>query len=135
MNEEIWKRKITLKDRNWILKLINEKEIRQNSFTTREISKEENDKYWKKKLKRRDFEAFAIFSGEIPIGIIRIDKKIVSIAVSKNLRKKGIAFATLSPLNLKGCTAEIKPKNIASIKLCKKLGFKEKKIVFEKTKG
>ena len=120
----ILKRKAVFKDRNWILQLMNEKEIRQNSFNTESISKKGNDNYWKKNLGRKGFEAYAIEKASVPVGLIRIIDGEVSIAITKKQTRKGIAYGILSKINLNNCFAEIKPTNTASIKLFKKLGFK-----------
>ncbi len=135
--EQITLRPVNFNDRKWILNIMNQKTVRKNSFNPAKIKVKENTKYWETKLKDNDFKAFAIFSGKTPVGLARIDKKIVSIAINENFRKKGIAFIALSGINIRECIAEIKPKNTASKKLFKKLGFKEKKsskekIVFKK---
>jgi len=94
------------------------------------ITPKENEKYWRKKLRDKNFKAWAIIKKK-PIGIIKIDNKMIAIVIDENHRGKGIACSALRKLNLKGCAAEIKPNNKASMKLFKKLGFIEKKKIFE----
>lgn len=125
-------RRVKYSDRVWILKLMNEKEVRANSFTTEKISKETNDKYWKKKLKQKGFEAYAIKRNSKPIGLIRIIDNKVSIAITKKQRNKGIAYKTLSKINLENCYAEIKTSNKQSKKLFKKLGFRKEYKTYKK---
>lgn len=112
-------------DRFWVLKLMNEKTVRLNSFNTKPILEKANDTYWKRKLGKEGFEAFVIELKEKPVGLIRIENKEVSIAITKECRRKGIATLALSKCNLKNCFVEIKPNNISSITLFKKLGFKK----------
>jgi len=123
--------KIDIIDKDWILRLMNQLFVRNNSFNPKLIEPKENEKYWKRKLKQKNFNAWAIL---IPVGLIRIDKGEISVAVDKNFRNQGIAFDALNKLKLKGCIAEIKPENKISIRLFKKLGFVEQKRVFKKEK-
>jgi len=124
-------------DRHWILRLMNQKSVRENSWNKNGIKKADNDAYWKRKLADENFKAFAGFAGKKPACVVRIDKGLVSVAVDESLRGKGIAFAAMNALDLHGCIAEVKPDNPASLALFKKLGFVEKersaeKIVMEK---
>lgn len=128
---------IRFRDRHWILRLMNQKSVRLNSFNQEKKTKKGNDAYWAKKLADPNFKAFASWLGRKPVALARIEKKVVSIAVNEKFRHKGIAFETLNGLYLGNCIAEIKPENIASIKLFEKLGFEKKesnaeKIVFKK---
>ena len=130
-------RPVNFEDRHWILKLMNQESVRKNSFNSAKIEASGNDNYWQKKLSEPEFRAFAITAGKKPAGLVRIDKNIVSIAINKSMRHKGIAFAALSGLDLNGCIAEVQPENKTSISLFKKLGFEERsreknKIVFGK---
>ncbi|MDD5163420.1 MAG: hypothetical protein PHD95_04390 [Candidatus ainarchaeum sp.] len=125
-------RRVNNGDLKWIACLMNDPGIRRNSFSPKKITEEQNKRYWKRKLRSGKFAAFAIILGSSPVGLIRIDKKLVSIALEKKYRGRGIAFNSLKKLDLNGCFAEIKPENKESLGLFKKLGFSIQKIVLEK---
>jgi len=110
---------------------MNQNHVRKNSFNENEITELENSKYWRKKLKQNDFHAFAIELLGMPVGLIRLDRGVISIAIYKRFKNKNIDFESLSAINLDGCIAQIKPSNRMSQKLFKKLGFKETRRVFE----
>lgn len=138
-------RPVSLKDVDWIWELMNQGSVRNASFSTKRIGKEENRAYWKRKLEDKGFRAWTICSEGKPVGLVRVENGTVSIAVSESHRRKGLAFRALSELDLEGCRAEVLPENRDSLKLFLKLGFREvpasesagekgtvKKIVLEK---
>ena len=121
-------KKITYQDKDWILKIRNQASVRKGSFNSKAILRKENDAFWK--VKRN---AYAIIDNDIPVGVIIINEaNVVSIYLDEASRNKGLAYAHLKKLNLKGCTADIKPGNASSLKLFKKLGFVQERITFVK---
>ena len=120
-------RLVNLKDTDWILNLMNQPSVRKASVIsvfngTHLITKKENEKYWKKILKQKDFQAYSINK----LGLIKINKGNIGIVIDEKHRRKGLAYNNLKKLIKKGYKAEIRTNNKASIKLFKKLGFKEK---------
>lgn len=132
---KIFKRPVCFKDRDLILKLLNEKKIRKNSLKTKKISIKENENYWKKVLKQKNFKAYIIKKGKNSIGLVRIKNKTVSIAITKSQENKGIGFRILSEMNLDNCYARIKKDNKASKRLFEKLGFTKEYETFKKQKA
>ena len=125
-------RKVKLKDKDWILEIMNQRSVQKLFFFYHSgiIKPKENEIYWRRKLKDRKFKAYAIISDHRPAGLIKIDKGAVGIVVDERHRRKGLAYSALRKLNLKNCTAEIKPHNKTSQKLFKKLGFVEFKRIY-----
>jgi len=123
-------RRVERKDFDRILEIVNQPEAREASFYGKKIYKKSHYKYWNKRLRNK--MSFAITNEKEVIGVIKIDNNEVSITVDKKYYRKGLAFRALSKIGLDGTKALIKPGNIASIKLFKKLGYKEKMVIYEK---
>jgi len=121
-------RRVEKKDLDKILQIRNQPTTRAFMFDEKVISKKEHYKFWAS-AKRN---GWVILYKEEVVGLIRIENGSVGVCLDKQYRKKGIVFQALSQLKLDGCVAEVKPGNIASIKLFEKLGFKEIKRVYIK---
>jgi RimJ/RimL family protein N-acetyltransferase len=119
-------------DLEWIYGLMTNPRVRERFFSQEQFSREESASYWERKLKEDSFRAFGIWQGSSAVGLIRLDGKDVSIAVKPELWGRGIAFNALKLLDLEGFKARVKVGNEASVKLFKKLGFKESYIVLER---
>ena len=126
-------RKSIFNDWKVLLDWRNDPLTRKNSFT-QEIIKEENHKKWFEKNLTNLKSNIFILENEIneSVGTIRSDEidnnsYLLSWNISPNHRKKGYGSLILNLFlqNKIGIfTAEIKPKNLASIKMVKKNGFK-----------
>ena len=121
-------RRVEENDLDRILQIRNHPSSRVFMFDTKMISKKEHYLFWRS-AKRN---GWVILYKDDVVGFVRIENGTVGVCLDKQYRNKGIMFKALSLLNLDGCTAEIKPNNLASIKLFEKLGFKEIKRVFIK---
>lgn len=127
-------RKATFNDWEILLDWRNDPLTRKNSFT-QEIIKEENHKKWLRKNLIDETSNLFILETETneSVGTIRVDETginsyLLSWNVSPNHRKKGYGSLILSLFlqNRVGTfTAEIKPENLASIKMVEKNGFKK----------
>lgn len=127
-------RKAVFNDWKVLLDWRNDPLTRKNSFT-QEIIKEENHKKWFRKNLIDETSNIFILETETnePVGTIRSDKTdnnsyLLSWNISPHHRKKGYGSLILSLFlqNKIGIfTAEIKPENLASIKMVEKNGFKK----------
>tara|TARA_R110000751_G_scaffold6403_6_gene27327 strand:+ start:43 stop:645 length:603 start_codon:yes stop_codon:yes gene_type:complete len=126
-------RKATFNDWKVLLDWRNDPLTRKNSFT-QEIVKEENHKKWFRKNLIDETSNLFILETKTnePVGTIRSDEidnnsYLLSWNISPNHRKKGHGSLILNLFlqNKIGMfTAEIKPENLASIKMVEKNGFK-----------
>lgn len=127
-------RKVIFDDWKILLDWRNDPLTRKNSFT-QEIIKEENHKKWFRKNLIDKTSNIFILETETnePVGTIRSDKTVnnsylLSWNISPYHRKKGYGNLILNLFlqNKVGIfTAEIKPENLASIKMVEKNGFKK----------
>ena len=127
-------RKAVFNDWEVLLDWRNDPLTRKNSFT-QEIIKEENHKKWFRKNLIDETSNIFILETETnePVGTIRSDKTdnnsyLLSWNISPHHRKKGYGSLILSlffPNKIGIFTAEIKPENLASIKMVEKNGFKK----------
>ncbi len=135
--EKINLRHATFSDRDIVLEWRNNIKIRENSFNSQIISKEEHDKWFNDVLKRKDIILLIGLLGKKRVGQIRfnINKKIAKISVNVAQDSIGKCFGPILILkgsrflfentDCKEIIAEIKADNIASIKAFSKSGFTE----------
>ena len=119
-------KEISENDLEWIYDLMTNKTVREMCFSQKEFSMAEHIAYWKKKLVQKKFKARAIWHENKPVGLVRLDGNDISIAVKPDFWESGIAFNALSQFDLSNFEARVKPGNDSSLRLFKKLGFKEK---------
>jgi len=127
-------RKAIFNDWKILLDWRNDPLTRKNSFTQETIKEENHKKWFKKNLTNKTSNVF-ILENEIgiPVGTIRADKikkntYVLSWSISPLHRKKGYGNLMLNLYlqNRYGTfIAEIKPQNVASIKMVQKNYFKE----------
>jgi RimJ/RimL family protein N-acetyltransferase len=133
-------RKANLSDAADLYEWVNEPEVRANSFSTQVISWENHVKWLEQRLDNSDVIILLFFDENVPIGQVRFEKKmntfLIDYSVVKNKRGKGFGVKMLKsaiqylwkiksenlPLLILG---EVKFKNLPSIKVFRKLGFKE----------
>jgi len=135
--EKIKLRHATFSDRDILLEWRNNIKVREKSFNSQIISKEEHEKWFSDVLKREDVILLIGLLGKKRVGQIRfnINEKIAKISVNVAPDSIGKGFGPI--LIVKGSKflfentcceeiiAEIKSDNIASIKAFSKSGFTE----------
>lgn len=134
MKDKITYRKINVQDKLFIFNLSNEKNVRENSFMSKEISFDEHSSWFDSKIKD-DSAFYLIFMYKnTDMCFIRFDKKdevsTIGINLDKNYRGKGFASIILEQackIYLKNykqvIKAYIKTTNVASIKSFEKANF------------
>lgn len=80
-------------DRDMIFEWANEPEARRNSLHTEKIEYEAHLDWFDKKLKDKDCDFYIYYSGDIPVGQIRIDYKegigLISFSIDHRFRGQG----------------------------------------------
>jgi RimJ/RimL family protein N-acetyltransferase len=126
-------RKSTYNDWKILLDWRNDPITRENSFETGEVSEQTHKLWFNDSLLNPYREIYILENNNIPIGSIRSDnvstnQYVLSWSITSNQRGNGYGTKILE-LFLKGKTgnfiAEIKPENIASIKMVQKNGFNQ----------
>ena len=126
-------RKSTYNDWKILLDWRNDPITRENSFETGEVSEQTHKLWLNDSLLNPYREIYILENNNIPIGSIRSDnvstnQYVLSWSITSNQRGNGYGTKILE-LFLKGKTgnfiAEIKPENIASIKMVQKNGFNQ----------
>ena len=126
-------RKAIFDDWKILLDWRNDPITRENSFETGEVSEQTHKLWFNDSLLNSYREIYILEDNAIPVGSIRSDnvltsQYILSWSISPNHRGKGYGTKILE-LFLKDKTgnfiAEIKPENIASIKMVQKNGFNQ----------
>lgn len=124
-------REVTIADWEILLEWRNDPTTRENSFTQEKISTLSHKTWLTNSLLNPDRKIYILEHNSTPIGTIRSDRTsentyVLSWNVSPNQRGRGYG-AKILELFLKNKTgefiAEIKPENIASIKMVEKNGF------------
>ena len=127
-------RKAVFNDWKVLLDWRNDPVARKNSFTQHIIKEETHKKWFKKNLTNLKSNIFILENERAePVGTIRSDEidsnsYLLSWNISPSHRRKGYGSLILNRLlQTRGglFTAEIKPENLASIKMVEKNGFKK----------
>ena len=114
-------RKATTKDKDIVLKWRNDLETRNNSFNTKEISTENHEKWFRKKLESKPTIMFIAEDNE-PLAFVRIerdnDQAEIHVNVNPEKRGKGIGKESVRLASqeefkhgTKEIIAKIKPEN------------------------
>jgi RimJ/RimL family protein N-acetyltransferase len=126
-------RKATFNDWKILLDWRNDSLTRENSFNQDEISEQTHKLWFNDSLLNPYREIYILTDDIIPVGSIRSDniltnQYILSWSIAPDQRGKGYGTKILE-IYLQGRTgnfiAEIKPENIASIKMVQKNGFNQ----------
>lgn len=130
-------------DINDLFEWRNHQEVRKNSFSSKPLSWDEHEKWFKVKLKDPGTVIYMVYTEGEKVGSIRFEEKGDAIKVSvmlnpdffgKGLGAEIIKSGTEKFIREKKCKkpviAEIKKDNIASIKAFEKAGFLESHITF-----
>lgn len=125
-------------DINDLFEWRNHPEVRKNSFSSKPLSWEEHEKWFKEKVKDPGTTIYMVYTEGEKIGSIRFEEKDDAVKVSVMLNPdffgKGLGAEIIKSgsekfIREKNCkkpiTAEIKKNNIASIKAFQKAGFRE----------
>ena len=127
---------LNVNNKKLLFKWANLKTVIKNSLSKKKIKKKDHDIWFKKKLKSKTDIIKIINLGDLPIGIIRLEKKdknyFISYLIAPKYRKKGNAYKGLKFFLVflkkrkkpKKVFALVKEDNSPSIKIFKKLKFK-----------
>ena len=128
-------RRAKISDSKLFFILRNQSDTRKYSINKNKIPHEKHERWYELNYKKKNNFFFVIVYKNKDIGYLRLEKKqkfyYVSICVSKHSRKFNVAFKTLISLSRyikknKILIAEVDLKNIPSINLFIKSGFKVK---------
>lgn len=138
-------RNATDADVDLLYRWVNEDNVRKNSFSTDFVSYKSHQEWFNKIMNNKDEKIFIFCVNGHPIGQIRVSMKatvavvVYSIAVQYRLRGYGKMMLLLLERKLKDVypyvtqiRAEVKPNNVASIKVFETLNYDEKYLIFEK---
>jgi len=132
---EISIRKICESDTKYLYELLFDDDIRKFCLSQKKVTYEQHCEYWKKRLNNPENKDYMILYSD-SIGCIRINfDGTISIAIKKEFQGKGYGAIALKlaieQSKLKEYTANIRPKNVVSKKVFKKLGFQKKYEVYK----
>lgn len=122
----------TIKDAELLYEWVNDKEVRQNSFNSDEISWEGHRKWFEKKLEDKNSKIFIFYEEDKPVGQMRLDKInsqwFIDYSIAKEFRGQGYGAKMVNSIkdtvNESPLIAEVKSENKASAKTFEKCGFK-----------
>ena len=117
-------RKAKPDDGDFVLDLRNRDYVRENSWNTNIIKKDEHEKFWKDNY--MFYWVIQTLGDNIPIGFVRVKNNEVSIAVLKEYWNQSygyFALQAISELFPKGIRAEVKMGNIHSLYFFVKCGY------------
>ena len=132
-------RKSKINDLVSYYKWVNDAKVIKYSFKKKIIQFNEHSKWFQNKLKSKKTKMFILELGSLPIGQIRFDFKknntamivysLDPIARNRGWGKKLISLGIkkIYKTGVKKISAEVRPENIKSISIFKKLGFSENK--------
>jgi RimJ/RimL family protein N-acetyltransferase len=125
-------RKAIFDDWKMLLDWRNDPTTRLNSFEQGEVSEQTHKIWFNKSLSNSNREIYILEDNNVPVGSIRSDnindQYLLSWSIAPDQRGKGYGTKILEIYlqDKKGeFLAEIKPENIASIKMVQKNGFKQ----------
>lgn len=119
-------KKITLQDLKFLYELNTDKKVRKFSHTKKRFSFKSHCLWWESKLKEKTFEARLILVKNIPIGCIRRDKKLISIAILPKFWGMGYGRQAILKFCKRGDRAEVNCKNLRSLKMFRNNGFSDR---------
>lgn len=140
-------RAATPKDVDLLFKWANDPLVRQNSFSTAQISYEEHTTWYDNLLKRSDCRQYIFMDNDIPVGQVRItirsDEAEIGYSICAEKRSSGYGQKLLDLIaqkiwtefpNINKVYGEVKPQNMASQKAFLHAGYTEIYRVFEMTR-
>ena len=122
---------VRFEDMEFLYSLMNHPEIRKFSHSG-SFTYDDHLEYWKYQLRDTDFHAGIIMEGGLPVGCIRRDENLISIAILPEYQGKGIGTEALLAFCKPGDIAEILFTNPRSARTFQKAGFREKYTIYKK---
>lgn len=131
-------RKARHEDAEILYEWINDREVRQNSFTTAPISYDEHTRWFRQALEKKTVSIYILVHDNRPVGTARFEEiekevAVISYLISKSHRNEGLGGKlielameeTLLSTKIKKVEAYIKDGNQKSQKILRKYGFVE----------
>lgn len=125
-------------DMDLLFQWVNDKEVRNNSFRTKDITYEEHQNWFMDILKREDVKQYIYMLKEKPVGQIRIclteEEAEISYSIAPKHRCMGYGKQMIADLKkkvqeeypkVKRLVAQVKPENVASQKAFLDCGYYE----------
>jgi len=116
-------KKVDPGDMDFLYELHNDPNIRKYFHQRKKFTYAEHIDYWNYRLNTRSFTAKIIQVGGIPVGCVRREDKLISIAILPSYQNKGIARDVLKRFCKSGDEAEIYFDNATSLRLFNESGF------------
>lgn len=126
-------------DMDLLFQWVNDKDVRKNSFQTRDITYEEHKEWFMDVLQREDIRQYIYMQGKEPVGQIRIcfrgEEAEISYSIAFRYRCMGYGKRMILAMgrkmkeeypNVKRLVARVKPENTASRKVFLDCGYYEK---------
>lgn len=126
-------------DMDLLFQWANDKEVRKNSFQTKEITYEEHRKWFMDMLNRKDVKQYIYMLEEESVGQVRIclagEEAEISYSIAPQYRCMGYGKQMIAALKkrvqeeypeIKRLVARVKPENVASQKIFSDCGYYEK---------
>lgn len=137
-------RNASWEDVDLLFSWVNDKEVRENSFSQKEISYEEHKKWYENLLQQKNVKQYIYMCDDEPVGQVRIevsgDEAFIGYSISPEKRGMGHGKHMIKLLTkqvkldfpeVKQLVAKVKFENVASQKVFKDVGYVEKYCVFE----
>lgn len=137
-------RRVSKEDIDFLFELANDKKVRQNSFSTKEIMYDEHRKWFAAVLDREDYKQYIYMLDEKSIGQVHIEmcgsKAEIGYSICEEYRGQGLGKELIRLIQLQvkkdfphieTLTAKVKPENTISQKVFEAEGFQEKYYVYE----
>ena len=137
-------RSVSKQDMDFLFKLANDKKVRQNSFSPKEIMYDEHRKWFDAVFNREDYKQYIYMLDEKSIGQVHLEmcgsKAEIGYSICEEYRGQGLGKELISLIQLqvkkdfphiKTLTAKVKPENTISQKVFEAEGFQEKYYVYE----
>ena len=124
---------VSQKDIKQIFIWVNEKEVRENSISSKKISFKEHEEWFKKQINNPKVKFFMVYQEhQNPLAVFRLqeieNKALISFSVSKEFRGKGIGSKIINFITSNYCSkdliAEVLHQNDKSKSIFKNNGFK-----------
>lgn len=143
-NNSVHLRTASEDDAELLFEWANDKDVRNNSFSTHQITHEEHMAWFGQLLANKDARQYILMTGNEAVGQIRVniedDSARISYSIASDYRRMGYGKLIISLLpdvirtdfpDVKKLIAEVKPNNIGSRKAFIDNQFTEKNVVYE----
>jgi RimJ/RimL family protein N-acetyltransferase len=131
INQNLKYRKVTEDDCELFFDWVNDKEVRKNAINKEPVIWENHCEWFINKINDDDTEIYLFFINDKPIGQVRLENKndfwLIDYSIQNGNRGKGLGTEIIDLVvknePSKNYKALVKPSNIGSMKVFKKLGF------------